>query len=241
MQGRNHGNHGAGSDERGKIMTLIEAMEQRHSVRKYLDRKIGADTVSRLRAMIESVNAESGLHMQLVLNEPKAFRSGLIRYGGFSNANNYIAMVGPKGERLDETCGYYGEKLVLEAQRLGLNTCWVGFKVGKVPGAYEIRPGEETALVIAIGFGAKPGSPHRSKKPEQVSNLTADSPDWFRQGVKYALLAPTAINQQRFLLTRKDGNRVHAEKKRGPFSAVDLGIVKLHFELGAGTDNFEWV
>ena len=228
------------ADERRFIMTLLEAIEQRHAVRKYLDRQLIEEAVRGLRAVIDTVNAESGLHIQLVLNEPKAFRSGLIRYGGFSNANNYIAMVGPKGEKLDETCGYYGERIVLEAQRLGLNTCWVGFKVGKVPDAYEILPGEDTALVIAVGYGANPGAPHRSKKPEQVSNLTADSPEWFRQGVKYALLAPTAINQQRFRLVLKEGSRVLAEKKRGPFSGVDLGIVKLHFALGAGTDNFEW-
>ena len=221
-------------------MTLQQAIQSRHSVRKYLDKPIEDEIRVQLSELIAEINRVSGLHLQLVCNEPAAFRGGLIRYGGFANAKNYSAMVGPKSDRLDEACGYFGEKLVLEAQRLGLNTCWVGFKIGKVPGAYEILPGEETALVIAIGYGANSGSQHRSKKPEQVSNLTAESPDWFRKGVECALLAPTAINQQRFRFTLKEGNRVLAEKKFGPFTAVDLGIVKCHFEIGAGAENFEW-
>lgn len=48
-----------------------------------------------------------------------------------------------------------------------------------------------------------------------------------------ALLAPTAINQQRFEISLQEDGGVIFGDKGGPFSKVDLGIVKYHFEVGA--------
>lgn len=45
---------------------------------------------------------------------------------------------------------------------------------------------------------------------------------------------------QKFKFTL-DGNSVSAKPgKLGTNLKVDLGIVKCHFELGAGKDNFNW-
>ena len=64
-------------------------------------------------------------------------------------------------------------------------------------------------------------------------------PDWFRAGAEAALLAPTAMNQQKFLFVL-DGNKVSAKAGFGFYTKIDLGIAKCHFEIGAGTDNFKW-
>ena len=58
--------------------------------------------------------------------------------------------------------------------------------------------------------------------------------------VACALLAPTAINQQKFKFSLHDGNKVSVKAGLGFYSKVDLGIVKYHFEIGAGVKNFEW-
>ena len=65
---------------------------------------------------------------------------------------------------------------------------------------------------------------------------------------KAALLAPTAINQQKFSFEyiQPHGDNIHKVKANKGFSMVgytqmDLGIAKLHFEIGAGKENFEWV
>ena len=55
-----------------------------------------------------------------------------------------------------------------------------------------------------------------------------------------ALLAPTAMNQQRFIFDLKDGNRVDAYALSGPYSAIDLGIVKYHFEIAANALSTDW-
>lgn len=214
-------------------MDIIEAMRERHSVRSYTGAPIETEKAAQLRRLTEEYNKESGLHIQLVTDEPKAFDSAMAKYGRFSGVRDYIALIGKDTDDLDELCGYYGEKLVLEAQAMGLNTCWVALTYKKVPDAYEVLPGEKLLLVISVGYGKDQGIPHRSKKIRDVSNVSDDTPDWFRAGVEAALLAPTAVNQQKFRFIYEDG-KVTAKPGVGFYTKVDLGIAKYHFELGSG-------
>ena len=149
-------------------MDLLQAMKERHSVRSYEEKSIEAGTVEKLRSFIKECNKESGLHMQLVLDEPHAFEGFMAHYGKFSGVRNYIALIGRKGNDLEEKCGYYGEKVVLYAQTLGLNTCWVGLTYSKVKSAFQIDPGEKLCLVIAIGYGQTQGVSHKSTTPVQA-------------------------------------------------------------------------
>lgn len=217
----------------------ITAMKERHSVRSYFDKKIEGDVKEKLLQYIDQCNLESGLHMQLILDEPKAFKNFLCHYGMFSGVKNYIALIGKDTNTLEETCGYYGEKVVLFAQYLGLRTCWVAATYKKVKSAYQIDEGEKLLMVIAIGYGEKQGVPHKDKELEKLCDPASDAPAWFMDGVRAAMLAPTAINQQKFYFSLKDG-KVLAKAGSGPYTMTDLGIVKYHFELGAGKEHFEW-
>ena len=98
--------------------------------------------------------------------------------------------MGKKGPSLGEDCGYWGEKLVLPAQQLGLNTCWVGMTFKRVKGAFEVAPDEKLCIVISLGYGTTQGVAHKVKVTSEVSNVTESSPAWFRRGVEAALLAP---------------------------------------------------
>ncbi len=220
-------------------MELMEAMKTRHSVRQYTDTPIDAETVAALRSEISACNQEGNLHIQLVTQEPNAFNSLMAHYGKFRGVTNYLALIGKKNDSLDERCGYYGERLVLKAQQLGLNTCWVALTYKKIPGAFQINAGEKLTAVIALGYGKNQGTHHASKTPTAVSNIRNDSPSWFQSGIDAALLAPTAMNQQKFTLTHT-GRSVTAKAGLGFYTKVDLGIVKYHFELGAGKQNFDW-
>ena len=210
-------------------MTLQEAIEARHSVRAYKNEPLTDDVVKALEEQIAVLNREGKLHMQLILNEPKAFQGTMAKYGKFRNANNYIVMAGKKAEDLDERIGYYGEHLVLLAQTLGLNTCWVGLSYSKVPGTYT------------------QGVSHKIKTVEQVSNASDITPSWFKKGVEAALLAPTAVNQQKFSFEHVGvKNNCHQIRAKKGFSMIgytkmDLGIAKYHFEIGAGKEDFIWV
>ncbi len=228
-------------------MTIDEAIKQRHSVRAYKDMPLTDDDVRLLEDKIEELNAGGHLHMQLIQNEPKAFQGMLAKYGKFRNVRNYIVMAGKKAEDLDERIGYYGEQLVLSAQMAGMNTCWVGLSYKKVPGTYVLNDGEVIKAYISIGYGESSGVQHKIKRIEQVSNADANTPEWFNKGVEAALLAPTAVNQQKFYFEyiRTEGGCLPCVRARRLFSLagytkMDLGIAKLHFETGAGKENFAW-
>lgn len=213
-------------------METLEIMKQRHSVRQYEDRGIEPEKRSVLDALAADINRENDLHIQIVYDEPKCFDSMMAHYGKFTGVRNYIALVGPKSDSLEETLGYYGEQLVLKAQELGLNTCWVAMTHGKSKA--EIRKGEKEVCLISLGYGCKNGVEHKSRSMQELCNYRADMPEWFRNGMDAAMLAPTAMNQQKFFFELQPDGSVKATCGKGFYVKLDLGIVKYHFEALAG-------
>ena len=199
-------------------MTLQEAIVARHSVRKYIDKEIPADIITALQDKIAECNKVGNLNIQLVLNETRAF-TGML----------------------------YGEQLVLLAQTLGLNTCWVGLSYRKVEDAYNVGKDEKLVCVIAIGYGETQGVAHKVKNVEQVSNASDLTPAWFKKGIEAALLAPTAVNQQKFsfeYIGMKDNKHIVKAKKGFSifgYTSIDLGIARCHFDIVVGDDIFRWV
>ena len=227
-------------------MNLLEAIQARHSVRAYKEQPLAEDVVKVLEERIAELNRVGQLHMQLIQNEPKAFQGTLAKYGKFRGVENYIVMAGKKADDLDDRIGYYGEDIVLLAQTLGLNTCWVGLSYKKIPDTYVLEEGETIKAYITIGYGETQGVTHKIKTAEQVGNVSDNTPEWFRKGVEAALLAPTAVNQQKFSFEYAgiEDNRHKVMAKRGfsliGYTHMDLGIAKYHFEIAAGKDNFDW-
>lgn len=221
-------------------MDIFEAMRCRHSVRRYTDRKIEEGAARRLQAEIDDCNAAGGLRIQLVLEEPDAFGNVLAHYGFFKGVKNYIALVGADAEDLDRRAGYYGQRIVLQAQMLGLNTCWVAATYSRRKSRISVSEGERLVCVIALGYGANQGRPHRNRPIEAFYRAEGELPDWFRRGIEAAMLAPTAVNQQKFCFTLLPDCVVRAESGRGSCTKIDLGIAKYHFEIGAGAEQFRW-
>ena len=215
-------------------MDLFEAMEHRHAVRSYEDRPIAPEAREALLACIAQCNRESGLHIQLVLDEPRGFGGLPAHYGKFSGVKNYIALIGKKSPNLEEACGYYGEKIVLRAQQLGLNTCWVAATYKKDRCRAVVSSGQKLVCILALGYGATQGTPHKSKPMEKLCRVNGggEPPKWFQDGMRAALLAPTAMNKQNFMITL-DGDHVTYEALKGTYTKVDLGIVKYHFQAAA--------
>ena len=218
-------------------MDLYEAMAARHSVRSFKEEKINEEAKKSLENVITECSSESGLTIKLICDEPKAFDSMMAHYGKFKNCRNYIAIAGKSG--CDEAVGYYGEKIVLTAQTLGLNTCWVALTYSK--GAVPLKPksNEKIQIIIAIGYGETQGITHKNKPVESLCKANGEMPQWFKNGMEGALLAPTAMNQQKFIITQ-NGDTASIKAGTGFYSKIDLGIVKFNFELAAGKDNFKW-
>lgn len=221
-------------------MELWEAMERRHTVRRYTEQRLPAEIVQRLEARIQANNRTHGLSMKLVTENSEAFQP-VLRLILARSVRNYVVLAAEAGPDSEMRLGYGGADVMLYAQTLGLNTWWVGGTFSR-KGA---RRGAETAAheavsgVLVVGYGAVQGKPHRSKSPEEISSYSGPAPAWFARGVKAVLLAPTALNRQAFII-RGEGGRVSMRCENGAFSGIDLGIGRYYFEAGAGKEHFDW-
>ncbi len=221
-------------------MTLTEAMQTRHTVRRYTDRRLPEDVAHQLTQRIREHNAAHGLAMSLVTENTDAF-SPILKLILAKGVRNYVVLAGKAGPGLDERLGWCGADVMLLAQMLGLNSWWVGGTFSRKGVKKNAAPEAETVIgLIALGYGATQGVPHKSKPPEAVSRYDGgEPPEWFRKGVEAVLLAPTALNHQAFTI-RGEGRTVTMTCDNGVFSGVDLGIGKYHFQAGAGAENFDW-
>ena len=218
-------------------MSITSAMRERHTVRAFTGKPIPADIVEAIEKRVAEINARDGLAIKLVLDDDRAFNAAL-KLVLAKGATNYLVLAGPATPEAEERLGYASSELMLLVQELGLNSWWVGgtYSRGAVAKLVE---GATAIGIVVIGYGAEQGKPHRSKTAAQVSSYDGEAPAWFAEGVEAALLAPTALNRQAFAIAGR-GDEVAISYRPGAFSQADLGIVKHHFELGAGAGNFRW-
>lgn len=210
-------------------MTDLEAIHSRHSVREYVEGPLTAEDLHALQEIVDATARESGLNIQLVQNNPEAFDL-IAKFGLITGCSTLIAFVAHKREQ-DEEIGYWGQHIVLEAQKIGLNTCWVGmFSRKKCKAVFS----EDTAVrvVIAVGHGTSNGKPRKSKSPQDVTVVEsgAQKPEWFDAAVEAALLAPTAMNRQAFTIVLAADGTTRIDVPGKGFTRVDGGIVRRNFE-----------
>lgn len=209
-------------------MRVSDTIPLRHSVRRFLDKPIHPAKAAQLQYVIDQCNRDFGTHIQLVLNDPEVFAG----QKGFENAVNYIALVAPRGKDARKTLGYCGEQLALKAQAIGLNTCWVAgtCRRGKVKAV--TGKGERLFCLIALGWGVDQGKPRKVRPVKKRMAGSQPLPQWFIKGVDAAMLAPTSRNRQNFRFTLCPDGSVKL-RSRGACRALNAGILKYHFELGA--------
>lgn len=209
-------------------MDIMEIMRKRHSVRSFRSLEIGSAAADILRSYIGGLNEKYGVSLRLVTGEPKAFGGFISRAGTFKNVRSYFVVAAPKDKEFE--AGYCGELALLKAAELGINSCWVGMTYSK--SAVKADGSDRIFAVIALGYGDNNGVPHKSKPMEMLCSHRAE-PQWFIRGMEGAMLAPTAMNRQKFFF-KWDGRTVTAQAGAGIGTVLDLGIAVCHFELASG-------
>ena len=158
--------------------------------------------------------------------------------------HTYICCVGKKEPNIEQRIGYYGQRIVLKARAMGIDSCWVAGTYNKRNAACAVFRNEKLYCVIALGYGKTHGSPRKSKPMEKCFKLgegVEEAPEWFTSGMKAAMLAPTAMNRQSFVITLEAGSVVKVNPtSRSSLAKIDIGIVKCNFEIGAGDVRFAW-
>lgn len=232
-------------------MDMMTAIENRISCRAYAGRPVEAETFGALETLVQSLNAESGLHFQLYGPRAEGQDAITMNAAMFSGpVYCYAALAAPADPLSGEKVGYCGERLVLEATAMGLGTCWVAGTYDQKTTRAELLPGERLWDVIPIGYPAaktplkqktiRAAIRAKSRKPEQMADSDKpwqELPEWFREAVKAVGKGPSAVNRQPVVLRWRDG-KITAGLRSTEYDIVynDLGIAKLHFELAAAAN-----
>ena len=225
-------------------MDIMQAIAERISVRAYDDRAVEAEKLDQLEACIRQTNDEGGLGMVLV--RPEAGGSGLsLAKAMFAGRPScYVALFAPKDEASRDRLGFFGEKVVLLAQQLGLGTCWVFGTYDSASVAVAPRDGEVLYGVIPVGYAAEKAPlkqrtvraalRKRDRKPTSVYAGYATAPAWARAGIDAVIAGPSAVNGQPWtFVDTPAGIAVTLPSVKSGIEYVDMGIAKLHFQLGA--------
>ena len=224
-------------------MDYLKAIEQRVSTRSYLGTAIDKEKLSVLIEEIDNGNKKYGLSISFLEDGSDAFNTFGKSYGMFKGVRSLIVMKGPQNDiNLKEKLGYVGEKVILKATSLGLNTCWVGGSFERQNPIFMVSEGEELVCVITIGIAADKKSLigniiNKIKRTKDIEEFyTSDNAvqDWFIAGINAVQKAPSAKNSQKVQFSYNDGIVRASVPDNYRFDLVDLGIAKLHFELAAG-------
>ncbi len=224
------------------MQSLFEATKYRKSRRSYDGRALGDSDRELLSSLVAQLNEESGLCMKLCAGEGKAFSRIRKTYGMFSGVNNYIILAGPDEPLTAEKLGYYGEKVALAAVSAGLGTCFVGASFDRDVARDFLRENEKMYGVISVGYVSDESAKEKlmrsvirigKRTRDDICAVEGEAPDWFYEGLDCALTAPSARNGFPTVF-RWDGETVTAGvDDKFTYRLMDLGIAKLHFELGA--------
>ena len=225
-------------------MITVETIRERHSVREYDGKPLSRAEFDALGAVVEECARESGLDIQLVGNNPEVFNV-IARFGLIRGCRTHVAFVVDDAKAgdvaADEAIGYWGQKIVLAAQDMGLNTCWCALCSRRKSRAV-VAPGKKIRLIIAVGHGKTQGFTRKTKSVEALSSVEcAKAPAWFAAAMEAAQLAPTAMNNQNFKITLlSDGKTVRIEAPQSGLNAIDEGIVRRNFEIAANEAGADW-
>lgn len=225
-------------------MITVETIRERHSVREYDGKPLARVEFDALGAVVRECARESSLDIQLVGDNPEVFNV-IARFGLIRGCRTHVAFVVDDAKTgdvaADEALGYWGQRIVLAAQDMGLNTCWCALCSRKKSRAV-VAPGKKVRLVIAVGHGKTQGFSRKTKSVEALSSVEcAKAPAWFAAAMEAAQLAPTAMNNQNFKITLlSDGKTVRIDAPQSGLNVIDEGIVRCNFEIAANEAGADW-
>lgn len=216
----------------------LEAVEKRHSRRAYRQKPLSSEIMQIIKEMVEAVNKDANLDFTFIEDATPFFKI-------FSGKFSMIVIAGPDTQKSRESCGYYGESIVLQCVYHGLGTCWVSgtYNENKVYEALHLSSDKRIYAVITIGYAKDKYSlvektmynaTHKKNKSYQDMFEFCDAklPEAYAYGMKLVEMAPSAVNRRPVHFRYENG--ILSGYVDEPYSdkSVDFGIAKLHFLIG---------
>jgi nitroreductase len=234
-------------------MSIIEAIQQRESIRNYIGEPLSKEHADAIEHYISGLKAPFGAKVRIRLIRSKSSQEPvkLGTYGVIAGASDFLALVYQEAPLAEESAAYLFEQVILFCTGLGLGTCWIGgsFKRSDFAGPMDLKAGEKLRIVSPVGYGKdkkrllekilRNTHKHASRKPfgtlffdENFEKpLSEEAAGVFRNALEMVRLAPSANNSQPWRIVL-DKNVLHFyhHPAIGGFSAIDLGIALCHFE-----------
>jgi len=231
-----------------------QVIEKRRSHRRFETTPLEANILDQINSICNDFRPFPHARAELVISSPDDVFKGIIgSYGKIKGANSFIAFIGNMDfPFIQEQVGYTGEAIILEAEAMGLATCWIGgmFRAKFVKIIVNIVKGERVLSITPIGYATKSlsfeeksmtgfGLTHKRKSlSDLVSGINeSEWPEWMRAALESARLAPSAVNRQpwRFYL-EPDSITVSVnslKRNYGLSKRLCCGIAMLHIEVAA--------
>lgn len=234
---------------------VLNAIEQRKSVRNYDGKRLPDEIVTKLRSFLKDADNPFGVKVDLRYLDAGEFN---LSSPFVTGEKAYVTGTVHTVPFAEIAFGYTMESFVLYAQRLGLGTVWLGYITKRESLEKALHKGENQLLPCVVAVGRK--ADRRSvreilirKKVKADSRL--DFEDIFfasdfssplkenRAGdflipLKMLRLAPSAANRQPWRVVVNGGYAHFYEKKEKNFDRagvdlqkIDLGIAMCHFDL----------
>jgi nitroreductase len=227
------------------------AIAGRRSRRVFDGTPIGPHAADALRETAASFRPYPDARVVYLADPPADLFTGIAgSYGRVTDAPAALVFIEDgRSSTAEEHCGYTGEGVVLEAHALGLETCWIAgtFSAAKARALVTLEPGEVVRGVSPLGHGTATapfserliygaGAPKKRRPLDEIAPGHETWPEWAREGVEAARIAPSAVNRQPWRFRYENGSvtvRAHGIDAPKYRPRLDCGIAMLHFELGA--------
>jgi nitroreductase len=245
---------------------ITDLIKKRVSCRTYADKPVEEKTLLEFSKLVAAIHTgpfgnQPRFHL-ISMNsvEPQEWKK-LGTYGVIKNARSFLGGMTKSGDKAMEDYGYCKEKLILQATKLGLGTCWLGgtFTGSGFARAVGLQSEEVLPTVSPVGYPADQkslterimrrfaGSDNRQPWRELFfagnfsTPLNEQSAGKYAEALENVRLAPSAANKQPWRLLYDGGRNIfHFYLARSfgykhlwevSLQDIDLGIAMSHFEL----------
>ncbi len=240
--------------------SILHMIRNRSSIRTFSTEPVPKETVEELRELVSREDrGPFGNVCRFGLLDPTIHPfvdlGSLSSYGVIKNPYGYLVGAVQKADRSLVDFGYLFQRVLLEATKRGLGTCWLGgtFRPEKVASYFPLRAGEMIPAVSPFGIPAEKrsiidgflrwGASSKLRKPwgelfyhASGNPLQEGEVPLLQDALEAVRLAPSAMNRQPWRVAI-EGNRAHfyldtRGEKKSPvrYAELDLGIALYHFE-----------